>query len=139
MLFLYAFVAVLCLGLAPLVGKAALYNINPVSALMLRTLIAAVLVAVWMVGTKTYTEFMDLSLTSWCMIGTEALLAAVLGDLAYFYALKRGDVYEISVVMSCAPLVTIILGSLLFSQPLAFKQLIGAVVVTVGLLILYGD
>lgn len=139
MLFLYAFLAILCLGLAPLFGKSALYNLNPITALVVRTFIAAGLVGFWLLTTRTYIEFTELSLSSWLMIGIEAALAAVLGELAYFYALEKGDVYEITIVMSCAPLVTIILGGLFFDQPLSLKQLIGALVVTAGLIIMYSD
>ncbi len=139
MIFLYAFLAVLCLGLAPLFGKSALHNINPVTTLVIRTFIATGLVSIWLIFTKTYIEFTTLSLSSWLMIGMEALLAAVLGELAYFYALQKGNVYEIAVLMSCAPLITIILGSLFLGQPLSLRQLIGALVVTTGLVILCGD
>lgn len=138
MIFLYAFVAILCLGLAPLFGKTALHSINPITALVLRTFIAASLVGIWLLTTKPYVEF-NLSLNTWLVIGLEAVLAAVLGELAYFYALEKGDVYEIAVIMSCAPLATIILGNLFFDQTLSLRQLIGALIVTSGLVILCSD
>ena len=139
MILFYALLAVLCLGLAPLFGKSALHNINPVTTLVIRTFIATGLVSLWLIVTKTHIGFTALSLSSWFMIGMEAILAAVLGELAYFYALQKGDVYEIAVLMSCAPLVTIILGNLFLSQPLSLRQFIGALVVTAGLIILCGD
>lgn len=139
MIFFYAFLAILCLGLAPLFGKSALHNINPVTTLVIRTFIAAGLVSIWLIVTKTYIGFAALSLSNWLMIGIEAVLAAVLGELAYFYALQKGDVYEVAVLMSCAPLVTIFLGSLLWGQAVSLKQLLGALVVTAGMIILCGD
>lgn len=139
MVFFYALLAVLCLGLAPLFGKSALHNINPVTTLVIRTFIATGLVSLWLLVTKTHIGFTTISLSGWFMIGMEAILAAVLGELAYFYALEKGDVYEIAVLMSCAPLVTIILGNLFLSQPLSLRQFIGALIVTVGLIILCGD
>lgn len=139
MIFIYAFVAVLCLGLAPLFGKLALHNTNPITALVIRTFIATGLVGFWLLTTKTNIDFTEVSLSDWLIIGIEAVLGAVLGELAYFYALEKGNVFEIAVIMSCTPLVTIILGSLFFAQPLSLKQLTGAMVVTVGLMILLGD
>jgi transporter family protein len=139
MIFLYAFVAVLCLGLAPLFGKIALHNTNPATALIIRTFIAAALVSFWLLTTKNCIDLTELTLFDWLIIGMEAVLGAVLGELAYFYALEKGNVFEIAVIMSCTPLVTIALGSLFFSQPLSLKQLTGAIVVTVGLMILLGD
>ncbi|MDF2571158.1 MAG: EamA-like transporter family protein [Sporomusa sp.] len=139
MIFLYAFLAVLCLGLAPLFGKSALYTINPITTLVIRTFIATALVSIWLITTRTYIGFTTLSLSSWLLIGMEAILAAVLGELAYFYALQKGDVYEIAVLMSCAPLVTIFLGSLFWSQPLSLRHIIGAFIVTIGLVVLCGE
>lgn len=139
MVFLYAFLAVLCLGLAPLFGKSALYSIHPVTALVIRTFIAAGLVGIWLISTSPPIELAGISLSSWLLITIEAVLAAVLGELAYFYALEKGDVYEIAVLMACTPLVTITLGGLFFDQPLSLKQLVGVGVVTIGLVILCGD
>lgn len=139
MVFLYAFLAVLCLGSAPLFGKSALHNINPVTTLVIRTFIATGLISIWLLLTKTPIGFTALSLSSWLMVGMEAVLAAVLGELAYFYALQKGDVYEIAVLMSCAPLVTMVLGNVFLSQPLSLRQLIGALIVTIGLIILCSD
>jgi transporter family protein len=139
MIFLYAFLAIFCLGLAPLFGKSALHDINPVTTLIIRTFIAAGLVGIWLITTKTSIPFAALSLSGWFMITMEAVLAAVLGDLAYFYALQKGNVYEIAVFMACAPLVTIFLGSVFWGQSLSVRQLVGALVVTAGLVILCGD
>ncbi len=139
MIFLYAFIAVLCMGLAPLLGKSALYNIDPVTALVIRTFIASGLIGIWLLVTRTYIEFTNLSLISWVMISLEAAFAAVLGELAYFYALKKGNVYEIAIFISCAPLVTIILGSLFLGHPLSLQKVIGALIVSAGLVILCID
>jgi len=87
MVFLYAFIGVLCLGIAPLFGKTALDSVTPTTAFAIRTVIAALLVVTWLIGTKTYHELYNLSASFWLFISAEAILAAVLGDLAYFYAL----------------------------------------------------
>ena len=79
MVFFYAFIGVLCLGLAPLFGKTALNTVNPILAFAIRTLIAAGLMSVWLVSTKTYSELPDLPLSFWVIITVEATLAAVFG------------------------------------------------------------
>ena len=90
MIFFYAFLAILCLGLAPLFGKSALHNINPVTTLVIRTFIAAGLVGIWLIVTKTYIGFAALSLSNWLMIGIEAILAAVLGISLFLCPPERG-------------------------------------------------
>lgn len=139
MVLIYALVGVLCLGLAPLFGKTALNTVNPMLAFALRTVIAAVLVMLWMMSSKNYTEVFNLPLSFWLTITIEAVLAALLGDLAYFYALQSGSIHEVSLIMSCAPLVTIILSHFICDEIVTAHQLLGAVFITTGLLIISLD
>lgn len=136
MVFLYAFIGVLCLGVAPLFGKTALDNVNPTTAFAIRTVIAAVLVVLWLIGTKTYHEIANLSRTFWLFITAEAILAAVLGDLAYFYALQKGRISEVSLIMSCTPLITVLLSYFIFDEGISLSLLVGAFLITAGLVII---
>jgi len=136
MVFLYAFVGVLCLGIAPLFGKTALDNVRPTTAFAIRTVIAAVLVVSWLIGTRTYNELTNLSKTFWVFITAEAVLAAVLGDLAYFYALQKGKVSEVALIMSCTPLITVLLSYLLLDECISLPIIVGAILITVGLIII---
>lgn len=136
MFLVYALFGVLCLGLAPLFGKTALNTVSPLTAFALRTIIAAVLVLCWMINTKGFTELYCLPVSFWLIITIEAVLAAILGDMAYFYALQNGSIHEVSVIMSCAPLVTIIVGHFIYHEIVSFHQLIGALLITTGLVII---
>ena len=136
MVFLYAFIGVLCLGVAPLFGKTALDSVNPTTAFAIRTVIAAVLVLTWLISTNTYHELAHLSKTFWLFITAEALLAAVFGDLAYFYALQKGKINEVALIMSCTPLITVLLSYLLFDEGISYSLLVGAVLITAGLIVI---
>ncbi|MGI6091650.1 MAG: EamA family transporter [Veillonellaceae bacterium] len=136
MFLIYALFGVLCLGLAPLFGKTALNTVSPLTAFALRTIIAAALVLGWMVISKAFTELHNLPASFWVIITIEAVLAAILGDMAYFYALQNGSIHEVSVIMACAPLVTIILGHFVYNEIVSVHQLIGAVLITTGLVII---
>lgn len=139
MVFIYAFVGVLCLGLAPLFGKAALATVNPLTAFALRTMIAALLVAIWFGYSRGFSEFFSLSPYFWITITIEAILAALLGDLAYFYALKHGNLNEVSIIMSCAPLITILLSYFFLDEDITLLQFIGACFITLGLILISLD
>lgn len=139
MVFLYAFVGVLCLGVAPLFGKTALDSVNPATAFAIRTVIAAVLVLTWLIGTRTYHELTNLSKTFWFFITIEAILAAVLGDLAYFYALQKGRISEVVLIMSCTPLITVLLSYWLFDEGISLSLLVGAALITIGLVVITYD
>jgi len=136
MVLLYAFIGVLCLGIAPLFGKTALDNVNPTTAFAIRTVIAAVLVITWLIGTKTYNDLANLSKTFWLFITAEAILAAVLGDLAYFYALQKGKINEVALIMSCTPLITVLVSYLLLDEGISLSLLVGALLITAGLVII---
>jgi len=136
MVFLYAFIGIICLGVAPLFGKTALDHVNPVTAFAIRTVIAAVLVVVWLIVTKTYQEVAHLSQSFWIVITAEAVLAAVLGDLAYFYALQKGKISEVALIMSCTPLITVLLSYFILDEGMSLSILIGAFLITAGLVII---
>ena len=136
MVFLYAFIGVLCLGIAPLFGKTALDSVTPTTAFAIRTVIAALLVVTWLIGTKTYHELYNLSASFWLFISAEAILAAVLGDLAYFYALQKGKINQVALIMSCTPLITVLLSYLLLDESISFSLLFGAFLITAGLIII---
>ena len=139
MFLVYALFGVLCLGLAPLFGKTALNTVSPLTALALRTIIAAALVLGWMIFSRAFTELHDLPSSFWVIITIEAILAAILGDMAYFYALQTGSIHEVSVIMSCAPLITIIVGHFIYHEMVTIHQVIGAALITTGLVVISLD
>ena len=136
MFLIYALTGVFCLGLAPLFGKTVLNTINPVTAFVLRSLIATLLIAAWFFNARGYGELLTVPPSLWIIITIEAILAALLGDLAYFYALKEGNLNEVSLIMACAPLITIILSYFLLNEIVTTSQIIGAFFITIGLLLI---
>jgi bacterial/archaeal transporter family protein len=131
----YAFLAMVCWGLAPLFGKMGLNGVNPAAALSLRTLIAATFVASWVIGTRGYSEMLQIPFLLWVFIAIEALLAALLGDLAYFFALKYGNINVVTLILACAPLVTMLANYLFLGDAATWRQLFGALFITFGLLL----
>jgi transporter family protein len=139
MFFIYALAGVLCLGLAPLFGKFALTYVNPLTAFALRTIIAAFLVTLWFGYHRGFSEIISLSPSFWLIITIEAILAALLGDLAYFYALKNGNINEVSIIMSCAPLITIFVSYFSLNEGISTYQLVGTFFITIGLILISVD
>ncbi|MCL6611619.1 MAG: EamA family transporter [Peptococcaceae bacterium] len=139
MVFLYAVLGMLCWGLAPLFGKLGLYKASPVTALCLRTIIAATLVTGWLIGSREYNQLFKLPVLFWIFIGIEAILATLLGDLAYFAALKKGNINDVTLILSCSPLVTMLLSCVFFGEKITNIQMIGAFFITVGLTFIYFD
>lgn len=129
----YALLGMICWGLAPLFGKLGLNGVSVSTALTLRTLIAAMVVTTWAISSRSYVEFTSVPNLFWLFIALEALLATLVGDLAYFAALKYGNVNIVSLIMSCAPIVTILFNYLFLGEIVTARQLVGAALISIGL------
>ena len=139
MVVFYAVLGMLCWGVAPLFGKLGLSGVNPVAVLCLRTIIAGTLVASWTLSTRSFTDIIQIPAGLWLFIAIEAVLATLLGDLAYFIALKHGNVNVVSLVMSCAPVVTILCSYLFMEEPVTSLQIAGAALISIGLALVCWD
>jgi len=97
---------------------------------------AATLVLGYLVGTKTFFQIQQIPFTLWFFIGIEAILATLVGDLAYFEALKYGNINDVNMVMSTSPLVTILLSSIFLGENISKFQVMGALLIISGLIMI---
>lgn len=125
-----------CWGIAPIFAKVGLRGVNPAGALILRTMIAAVLVGSWIGMSDSLGEFRGITWKSGLLLGMEAILATVVGDLAYYTAIKYGDVSVVSVIMASAPLVTMLCAALLLGETITVWKLLGACYVIFGIILI---
>jgi len=135
LVFLIAFLGTFCWGLAPLFGKLSLAQTTPLAALALRTFYSSIILAGWCGITRGVEEFRYLPLWVWIFIAFEALLATILGDLAYFSALKIGNINDVTIIMSTSPMVTLILSYLFLGEQIHPYQLIGILLIVAGLVL----
>lgn len=133
MVILFAFFGVLCWGLAPIFGKLGLQGVNPVTALSLRTFMAALMVFGWVSVTRGFSDIVHVSPSLWIYIMVEAILATLIGDLAYFFALKYGNINQVSIIMSCAPVITMLASFFFLEECASYRQIFGALLITIGL------
>jgi transporter family protein len=133
---LLAFFGMVCWGLAPIFGKLGLSQVHPLVALSLRTMMASTLILGWLLYSKSYNLFWEIPIKFWFFIATEAILATLVGDLAYFGALKYGNINDVTLIMSSSPLITIIFSCLLLDQKIDAQQLIGALLIICGLVLI---
>lgn len=131
-----ALFGMVCWGIAPIFAKLGLNNVNPVAGLVLRTMMAACLVTSWVGFSGTVGQLKGISFNSWLLIGIEAVLATVVGDLAYYTAIKDGNVSVVSIIMSIAPLVTMVCSSIFLGEPLTIWRVIGAGYIIFGMILI---
>jgi len=133
--FLLAFLGTFCWGLAPLFGKLGLAQVNPLTALALRTFLTGIILTGWFGATRGFGEFQQIPVKVWIFITFEALLATILGDLAYFSALKIGNINDVTIIMSTSPMVTLILSHLFLGEHIHPYQIAGILFVIAGLVL----
>jgi transporter family protein len=78
-------------------------------------------------------RFYAVSLRDLGLIAIEAILATVVGDLAYYAAIKKGQCAQTSVILSASPVVTILLSTIVLGERPSWWSLVGAVLIAAGL------
>ena len=135
MVLLLALFGMFCWGLAPVFGKLGLSQVNPLAGLVLRTYLSAGLLTLWVIFNGTMEQVKMIPWQSWILIGIEGILATLVGDLAYYAAIKYGEVSFVTIVMACSPLVSMMLAVIFLGEQITVFRLLGAVMVIGGLIL----
>lgn len=133
MVVLLALLGMVCWGIAPIFAKIGLSNINPTAGLAIRTLLAGGFVVGWIVVGGMFTEVRSIPFSAWIFIAIEAILATLVGDLAYYMAIKKGDVSLVTIIMASSPLVTILFAVLFLGEKISMIRVIGAAFIVCGI------
>lgn len=133
---LFALLGMLCWGIAPIFGKIGLKSVDSMTAMILRTLFAGTLVAGWVFIAPSTNTFQHVSIKTWIFIAAEAILATLIGDLAYFIALRRGNINDVTLIMSCSPLVTMLLSYFFLAEKISLYHYLGGFLIICGLMLI---
>lgn len=131
-----AIFGMICWGIAPIFAKIGLNSVNPMAALALRTMVAAGLVSSWIWVTGSFEQVKGIPLNAWFLLGMEAILATLIGDLAYYAAIKKGNVSVVTVIMASSPLVTMLCATLFLGEHLTNYQIVGATFIILGIILM---
>jgi transporter family protein len=134
--FWLAVFGMICWGIAPIFAKIGLRDVNPIAGLTLRTILAAGLVSSWVGITGSLGSLKAIPSMSWLLIGIEAILATLVGDWAYYAAIKHGEVSMVSVIMASSPLVTMLCASVFLGEHITIIRVAGACLIIIGILML---
>lgn len=66
----------------------------------------------------------------------EAIFAMLIGDLAYFAALKQGSASIVMLIMACSPLVTIVFSVFFLHERLTPMNIVGGCLAIIGLILI---
>ena len=135
MVYIFAFIGMLCWGVSPLFAKMGLRNMNPLIGLSIRTFFTASVLLFWLLLSGKAAELVSAPPRTLVLLVIEAILATLIGDLAYFAALKQGSASIVMLIMACSPVVTIICSIFFLHETLTFTNLVGGCLVIIGLIL----
>ncbi len=142
MVFWIAIFGMICWGIAPIFAKIGLHNLDPLPGLIIRTLISSFLMLSFigfrglMGFNEALNQIADVPIKTWLLIAIEALLATLVGDLAYYAAIKKGNVSVVTVIMSSSPLVTMLVSTVFLGEEITVTRIMGAMLVIAGIMII---
>ncbi len=70
------------------------------------------------------------------LLALGGLLASVVGEMAFYHALKSGAISQVTPVAGAYPVVTVLLGWLVLGEPITVSGGLGAACVVVGVFLL---
>jgi transporter family protein len=132
---LFAFIGMFCWGITPLFAKLGLKEVDPKISLAIRTATTTIVLTGWIISDGSLVKISQVSTISLLFLIAEAIVATFIGDLAYFIAIKHGQVSLVAIILSCAPLVTILFSMLFLKEAVTITQIIGSLLIIGGIII----
>ena len=133
--FWFAILGTICWGIAPLFGKVGLRGVNAIDGLIARTAITVLFVSGLFLSRGSFQHISAIPGRRWLFLALEAFLATFAGDLAYYAALKKGAIGQVGLIMASAPIITVWAGWYFLNEVLSSMQLVGAIFIIIGLVL----
>lgn len=134
--FLWAVLTAGIWGIVPLMEKTGLGTAPPTLGVMVRS--GGVVVGLVLFGWlwAPWSAVRTLSWSSILLLAGGGLLASVVGQLAFYQALKLGAVSQVTPVAGAYPLVAALLGWWWLREPFTISRSLGVLCIVVGLILL---
>lgn len=134
--YLFAGVAMFLWGVAPIFAKLGLTQLEPLTALTLRSAIVTLVLLIFTLWTGKWSVLMAAPPRDILFIALEGLCAALFGQLAYYYAIKYGEIGRVSPMVSAFPLIALVLGILVLGEKITWGKILGSILIVSGIVAL---
>lgn len=141
---LYALIAVLAWGLAPIFDKLLARELSPWTIVLIRTFAAMIIITVYAVVSGSLAELRALpekQISPWALIGAavaSALLGGLIGQLANYQALALADASRVVPMTSTYPLVAALAAIAIYREPVTPHKIVGALLIVAGVIMVSG-
>ena len=132
----WALLTALIWGMVPLMEKAGIGQAAPATGVVVRSLGVIVGLVLFGVFYSPWDAVRALPMRSVALLMAGGLLASFVGQMAFYQALRAGAVSQVTPVAGAYPLISVLLGILLFREPLTASRTAGVLCVVAGLILL---
>lgn len=122
-------------GIAPIFGKIGLVKVEPIVGLAIRTFIISIILLIFCLFTGKFSSFNQVTYKDALFLGAEGIFASLLGHLAYYYALKLGDVSKVSPLLAAYPAVTVLAAILFLGEKFTWNKFVGLIAIIAGVIL----
>lgn len=129
-------IAMVLWGVAPIFGKMGLGGTHPLAALTIRSVVTSIILLITVTALGKWGSVTGIAAKDALYIALEGICAALLGQLAYYYALKFGEVGRVAPIVAAFPLVALILGIIFFGEELTLTKIAAAALIFSGIVLL---
>lgn len=130
-----AFIGMICWGITPLFVKLGLKSLDPHIGLAIRTATTTIILTGWMIVDGSFAKLGEVPVMALVFLIIEAFIATFVGDLAYFAAIKNGSVSLVAIILSCSPLVTMLLSALFLHEAITGTRVAGSLLIIGGIIL----
>ena len=135
--FLWAVVTACIWGIVPLMEKTGLgQTVPPTLGVLVRSVGVLVGLLLFSAFGAPWGAVSTLTWPSILLLAGGGLLASVVGQLAFYHALKFGSLSQVTPVAGAYPLVAAILGWLILHEPLTVSRGLGVLCIVMGVVLL---
>ena len=134
--YLWAVVTALIWGVVPLIEKLGLRGTDPTIGVFARSVGVILGIAILAVAWSPWTALIRMSIGSFLLLALGGFMASVLGQLAFYRALKLGTVSQMTPIAGAYPFVAALLGWVLLHEPLSPPRVLGVILIVLGVVLL---
>ncbi len=123
-------------GMAPVVDKIALKNVNPVLAVSIRMMWAGFLMILFIIFSDKVITVVSLPVKSILFLVTSASVS-LLGYMFYFKALSKGNASKVVPAVATFPLITALIAFCIIGEPFSVQKMTAIVMIVSGITLLH--
>lgn len=133
---LFAILAAVTWGLAPLFAKVGLARTSPFVGITIRSVVVTTMVLFTVLASGRWKAFSGIGSRTIAIMALEGLLAGLLGQYFYFKAIKSLDASTVTPIVGAYPLFTFLFAILILGEKFTVAKSLGALLVIAGVVLL---